>query len=511
MLLARSWSQLNPMIPISLFEAAHSSVEFVSRAISALRIEKRAFIDGQYCDTELSIEGKCSPVDGQAIPGVASCDAAMVGRAVAAARRSYDLGVWRRCDRRSILLRLADSMQGMRGELALLDCLETGRALQNYYYDSIPKAIDALRWFAENYVRLRDESLSAPSEVVARIVRQPIGVAGLITPWNDPLVPVMWKLGAALMMGNSVVLKPSEYSSLSVLRVAQLAVEAGVPAGVLNVVPGLGAIAGAALAQHPDVDVIGFTGSSETAGQILQFSGRTNLKRVEAECGGKSAFLVTGRCQRLREAAECLAENLFYNQGQICSAPSRLIIERSVRSQFLPLLVSAAGGYLPGHAFDVSCRIGSLVSRRQRERVQSYLDEGARTATQLTAFSAPLNPLAVAPVIFDEVDPGSRLAQEEIFGPVLAVLTADTFEQAIVLANGTRFGLAAGVWTDCEDEAARAIEELRAGIVHINCYGEDTMEAPFGGMKASGFGKDKSLLAFDGYSLLKTTWQRSLP
>ena len=510
-MLARVWNRFSPMIPISLFEASSSSVELVSRAISELRIETRAFIAGQYCESELTIAGKSSPVDGRAIPGVSACDSAMVDRAVTAARKSFESGVWRRCDRRSVLLNLADRMQDVRGELALLDCLETGRALQNYYYDSVPKAIDALRWFALNYSRLEDQSLPAPPGVVARILRQPIGVAGLITPWNDPLVPVMWKLGAALMMGNSVVLKPSEYSSLSVLRVAQLAAEAGVPDGVLNVVPGLGGIAGAALAQHPDVDVVGFTGSSETAGKILQCAGLTNLKRMEAECGGKSAFLVTGRCHHLREAASCLAENLFYNQGQICSAPSRLIIERSVRDEFLPLLITAAGKYLPGHAFDVSCRIGSLVSRRQRERVQSFIDEGIRVSELLTEFPAPLNPLAVAPVIFDRVDPGCRLAQEEIFGPVLAVLTAKNLEEGLRLANGTRFGLAAGVWTDCEDEARFAAENLHAGIVHINSYGEDTMDAPFGGVKASGFGKDKSLLAFDSYSILKTMWHRDLP
>lgn len=414
-------------------------------------------------------------------------------------------------DRRLMLNRLADAMQAARGELALLDCLETGRALRNYYFDSIPKSIDALRWFANNHHRLQDLPISSPDDSHAKIVHEPVGVVGLITPWNDPLVPAMWKLGASLMMGNSVVIKPSENSTLSLLHVARLAQTVGIPAGVFNVVPGTGAVAGAALASHPDVDVIGFTGSSETAGRVLQYAGQTNLKRVEAECGGKSALIVTKQCSRLPQAAQCIAQNIFYNQGQICSAPSRLIVERSVHDALIPLVVNAAADFQPGHAFDINSNVGSLVSSAQRARVQSFLDEGDRSAIRLTHFPEPANPLAVAPTVFDHVDPHSRLAQEEIFGPVLSVVVAEDFQHAIQLANATRFGLAAGIWTDCDHEADVANGELQAGIVHINSWGEDTMEAPFGGIKASGFGKDKSMLAFESYCFRKTIWKKILP
>jgi len=499
------------MIPISLFEPHTSSINAVEQAISELTVEKRAFIDDQLVDTRQTLERKYSPVDGRSLSGIAACDAADVHTAVLAARRSFADGVWRRMDRSAALNRLADKMQANRGELALLDCLETGRALQNYYFDSIPKAIDALKWFANNYERLRDIPIAAPLNVEAQIVHEPVGVVGLITPWNDPLVPAMWKLGASLMMGNSVVIKPSENSSLSLIQVALLAQQAGIPPGVLNVVPGIGAITGAALAKHPDVDVIGFTGSSETARKILQYAGQSNLKRVEAECGGKSAMIVTRNCGKLKEAAACIARNMFYNQGQICSAPSRLIVERSVHEKLMPFVIDAAARFQPGHAFDIHSAVGSLVSQSQRARVQRFLDFGNSSAKRLTHFPDPANPLAVAPTIFDDVDPCSELAQEEIFGPVLSVIVADNLQHAILLANATRFGLAAGIWTDCQREATTAAAELLAGIVHINSWGEDTMEAPFGGVKASGFGKDKSMLAFESYSYRKTLWKNVTP
>lgn len=498
------------MIPISLFDPATSSVAAVEHAVSRLTVEKNAFIDGHFVSTRQTLENKFSPVDGGHIPGIASCGPDEIHTAVVAARRSFADGCWRRMDRSAVLNSLADQMQKAHGELALLDCLETGRALQNYYCDSIPKSIDALRWFAGNYHRLQNLPITTPENATAYIVHEPAGVVGLITPWNDPLVPAMWKLGASLMMGNSIVIKPSENSSLSLLRVAALAQHVGIPPGVFNVVPGTGAIAGAALAQHPDVDVIGFTGSSETARKILQYAGLTNLKRVEAECGGKSALIVTQNCSRLQEAADCIAQNIFYNQGQICSAPSRLIVERSVHKKLVPLVIEAAARFQPGHAFNINSRVGSLVSDVQRARVQTFLDEGDRTASRITRFPQPANPRAVPPTIYDNVDPRCRLAQDEIFGPVLCVIIADNFHNAIQIANSTRFGLAAGIWTDCQKEADAAAAELQAGIVHINSWGEDTMEAPFGGIRASGFGKDKSLLAFEGYSCRKTIWKKTL-
>jgi len=344
------------------------------------------------------------------------------------------------------------------------------------------------------------------------VTREPLGVVGIITPWNDPLVVAFWKLAPALLMGNSVVLKPAEQSSFSILKVAQLAIEAGIPPGVFNVVPGYGNKAGKALALHNDVRGIFFTGSTSVGKKILQYSGRSNMKKVGLECGGKSPFIVSEKCSDIKSASKVLAKNIFYNQGQICSAPSRLIIHQGIKERFLELLVKDADEYIPDNPLNINCEVGAVISSEQKKIVQSYIRNGIKSGAKVITNTDEILPVHggeyIRPVIFDNVDPNSKIAQEEIFGPVLIVITVQDIKEAIKIANNTNYGLAASIWTNDYDEACQVSKQLESGIVHINSYGEDDNTVPFGGFKESGIGKDKSIFAFNEYSNFKTTWMK---
>jgi acyl-CoA reductase-like NAD-dependent aldehyde dehydrogenase len=488
----------------------------IHHKVNDLVIEKRAFINGSFVD---SIDGdvihKVSPVDGRDLSGLSSCTAKDIDIAVAAATRTYDSSVWRGLDpqeKKDILLKLAILMEKNREELALLDTLETGRSFKSLFLDSIPKAIQALRYFAECVDKYYDHAIPPRSSSFAAITREPLGIVGIITPWNDPLVVATWKFAPALLMGNSVVMKPAEQSSFSILRVAKLAQEAGVPDGVLNIVPGYGEIAGKALALHKDVAAIFFTGSSEIGKAILQYAGQSNMKKVGLECGGKSAFIVSRLCHSLEKAASVLAKNIFYNQGQICSAPSRAIIDKDIKDSFVALLKKESERYIPDDPFNVKTDVGYLVSKEQEIRVRQYIRMGLESgATMITPEKdETMNSGAgfVMPTILDGVSADALVAQEEIFGPVVVVIGYTNIREAISIANKSRFGLAGSIWTNDLDEAYQVSRGLRAGIVHINCYGDDDNAAPFGGVKESGLGKDKSIFAFDEYSSSKVIWSR---
>lgn len=484
--------------------------------LNGLNIEKRAFINGQFIDARgKQVIHKASPIDGSDISGIAACQQEDIDLAVAAARDAYNRRVW--CDleprhRGVALLGLADKMEMQREELAILDTFETGRCLKNYYLDSIPKAIEAIRWFAEAVDKFFDYATPMRARSFATVTKVPLGVVALITPWNDPLVVAAWKFAPALLMGNSVVIKPAEQSSLSILKVAQLAKEVGIPDGVFNVVPGYGETAGEALALHPDVDAVFFTGSSEIGKQILQYAGRSNMKKVGLECGGKSPFIITRKCRCLPEAAAVLAKNIFYNQGQICSAPSRLILEKGIKESFLPLLLSEAVKYVPGDPWDMQIEVGCVVSRKQQRRIEAFIEQGKASGARVVAFDFDTSRLPkgchVVPTIFDQVDPHSNFARQEIFGPVLSLIEVDSVIEALTIANDSHYGLAASIWTNDIDEAYHFSRRLEAGIVHINSYGDDDNAVPFGGIKESGVGKDKSIFAFEEYSTTKTVWMR---
>jgi acyl-CoA reductase-like NAD-dependent aldehyde dehydrogenase len=486
----------------------------IKSKIDKLTIEKRAFINGSFVTSvHGEVINKVSPADGRDLSGICSCLSEDISNAVLAARRSFESKIWRNKnpeEKKEILFKLADLMEKNKEELALLDTVETGRAFKNYYYDSIPKAIQALRYFTESIDKYYDYAMPPRTDSFATITREPLGVVGIITPWNDPLVVSTWKYAPALLMGNSIVIKPAEQSSFSILKVAELAKKAGIPDGVFNVVTGYGETAGKALALHPDVRGIFFTGSSEVGKKILQYSGQSNMKKVGLECGGKSPFIVSGKCSDIGKAVSVLAKNIFYNQGQICSAPSRVIVDLRVKDQFIDLLKKESEKYVPGDPFDVKSEVGCVVSKEQEDKVRNYIKKGIESGAIL--FSPPMsktmnsNACYVLPTIFDNINIDSAIAQEEIFGPVIVVIGYHDINEAVKIANNTKYGLAASIWTNDLDEAYQVSRELQAGIVHINSFGDDDNSIPFGGIKESGLGKDKSIFAFDEYSYLKVTW-----
>lgn len=482
--------------------------------LSQYHVETRAFIGGEYVQPKNNhkIE-KYSSVTGEKLPEIVACDEKDVDYAVEIALKAYQQGSWSRMEgkeRQRIMLRFADLMEKHLEEIATLDAYETGRAFQNYVYDSIPKAIEAIRYFAESIDKIYDKSASPGPDAFCVVKREALGVVGIITPWNDPMVVASWKFSPALLMGNSVVMKPAEQSSLSLIRVAALAKEAGIPDGVFNVVPGYGEIAGKALALHQDVAGIFFTGSSEVGKLLIQYAGQSNMKRVALECGGKGPYIVTPHYSDLEEAAAVLAQNMFYNQGQICSAPSRVIVHQSIQEQFLEYLRKAAEDYVPQNPYDIRNRVGCVVSREQYDRVMKYIDlarqENADVIIATSDSDLPEGACGIRPTIITKVSEDSRLIKEEIFGPVVCVQAYRTKEEAVALANDTIYGLAGAVWTNDLNEAYYFANRVKVGLMHINSYGEDDNTSPFGGFKQSGNGKDKSIYAFDEYSELKSIW-----
>ncbi|ROM15182.1 aldehyde dehydrogenase PuuC [Pseudomonas protegens] len=480
----------------------------------SLSLEGRAFIDGQYCAAASGATFEClSPVDGRFLANVASTDQADADRAVAVARQAFNSGVWSGkapAERKRILTRFAELILEHQEELALLETLDMGKPIGDSMAIDIPATANAIRWNAEAIDKLYDEVAATPHDQLGLVTREPAGVVAAIVPWNFPLIMASWKFAPALAAGNSFILKPSEKSPLTAIRIAQLALDAGIPKGVFNVLPGYGHTVGKALALHMDVDVLAFTGSTAVGKQLLVYSGESNMKRVWLEAGGKSPNVVFADAPDLRAAAEAAAAAIAFNQGEVCTAGSRLLVQRSIREQFIPLLVEALKGWKPGHALDPETRVGAVVDQRQLENVLRYIDIGKEQGGQLLAGGArtlqSTGGLYVEPTIFDGVTNAMTIAREEIFGPVLSVISFDTEEEALQIANDSIFGLAAGVWTANLSRAHRFARGLRAGSVWVNQYDGGDMTAPFGGFKQSGNGRDKSLHAFDKYTELKATW-----
>lgn len=480
----------------------------------ALKIEGRAFIDGEYTAAASGETFDClSPVDGRMLAKVASCDDADAQRAVASARRAFDSGAWARlapAKRKATMIRFAGLLKQNAEELALLETLDMGKPISDSLNIDVQGAAGALSWSGEAIDKLYDEVAATPHDQLGLVTREPVGVVAAIVPWNFPLMMACWKLGPALSTGNSVVLKPSEKSPLTAIRIAQLAVEAGIPAGVLNVLPGYGHTVGKALALHMDVDTVVFTGSTKIAKQLMVYAGESNMKRVWLEAGGKSPNIVFADAPDLQAAAAAAASAIAFNQGEVCTAGSRLLVERSIKERFLPLVVEALKGWKPGNPLDPATNVGALVDTQQMNTVLSYIEaghaDGAKLVTGGKRILQETGGTYVEPTIFDGVNNAMKIAQEEIFGPVLSVLTFDSAEEAINIANDTQYGLAAAVWTADLSKAHRTAKALRAGSVWVNQYDGGDMTAPFGGFKQSGNGRDKSLHAFDKYTELKSTW-----
>ncbi|MCU0300604.1 MAG: aldehyde dehydrogenase family protein [Candidatus Nanopelagicales bacterium] len=480
-----------------------------------LPIHTGAYIDGAFA---AAADGATMPVTdpstGAEVTRIASGGEADIDRAVRAARDVFERGDWSRAHpghRRHVLTRFAKLIERHAEDLARLDSLEAGKPITDCRTGDLPETAQTMRWFAEAIDKRFDRVAPTGVEVVARITSEPIGVVGAVLPWNFPALMFAWKVAPALAMGNSVVVKPAEQSSLSALLLASLGRDAGLPKGVLNVVPGLGERAGAALGRHPDVDMVTFTGSTEVGRHFLRYAAESNLKRVTLECGGKSPQIVLASARDLDEAAREAVRAAFWNMGENCSAGSRILVERSIHGAFVERLARATADLRVGHPSDPRTEVGPLIDPAACDRSATYVAravaDGARVVCGGTRVLEDTGGWYFAPTVLDDVPAESPAATEEIFGPVVVVIPFDTEEQAIALANATSYGLAASLWTDDVDAAHRIPRLLRAGTVSVNCYSEGDVTTPFGGWRQSGFGgRDKGLESLDQYCELKTTW-----
>ncbi|MGK5025632.1 aldehyde dehydrogenase [Janthinobacterium sp. RB2R34] len=479
-----------------------------------LAIDGRAFINGERV---WAVSGQqfdnLSPIDGRLLGQVARCDSLDVDAAVLAARAAFEDRRWAGkspAQRKRVLIRFADLVQQNAPELALLETLDMGKPIKYSQSVDVGATANCLRWYGEAIDKIYDEIAPTASNSLALITREPVGVVAAIVPWNYPMIMAAWKIAPALAAGNSVILKPSEKSPLTALRLAELGLEAGLPAGVLNVLPGYGNEAGAALALHMDIDCIGFTGSTRTGKLIVQMAGQSNLKRAWTELGGKSANIVCADCPDLDQAVATAIGSIFFNQGESCNAPSRLFVEESIRDEFLAKAKAMLPQFQPGDPLDESTVMGAIVDATQMQTVMGYIAKGKSEGAQLLgggeAARTETGGYYVQPTLFAGVDSGMTIAREEIFGPVLSVLGFTDIEDAVKQANATPYGLQAAVWTSNISKAIQTARALRAGTVHVNQYDGDDITVPFGGYKQSGNGRDKSLHALDKYTELKTTW-----
>lgn len=479
-----------------------------------LRFEGRAYVNGAYQwagsgETFPSV----SPIDGRQLVQVASCDQADADQAVAVARAAFDSGSWSQLapsERKAILIRFAALIETYGDELALLETLDMGKPIGHARAVDVPATARAIRWTAEAIDKVYGELAATPPNQIGMISREPMGVVAAIVPWNFPMIMASWKIAPALATGNSVILKPSEKSPLTAIRLAELASEAGIPAGVFNVLPGFGHTVGKALALHMDVDCLVFTGSTNVAKQLMIYAGQSNMKRVWLEAGGKSPNIVFADAPDLKKAAAEAAGAIAFNQGEVCTAGSRLLVEESIRSEFIGLICEALKAWRPGHPLDPATTCGAIVDQAQLDRIIEYIaigqSEGATLVEGGKRVLEESGGLFIEPTVFAGVNNQMRIASEEIFGPVLSVIGFRTAEEAIAIANDSIYGLAAAVWSSNINTAHKVAKALRAGSVWINHYDGGDMTAPFGGFKQSGNGRDKSLHAFDKYTELKATW-----
>ncbi len=494
--------------------ATAASISPAAKLAKSLHLPTNAIIGGRSVPAASGATfATINPATGEELAQVARCGEEDVNRAVAAARGAF-YGPWSRLtpgERKKVMLRFATLVEAHATELATIETLEGGKPIDDTANIDLVETIDTIRWHAEAIDKVNDQLSPSGPGVVSMIVREPVGVVGVVLPWNFPLLMAAWKLGPILATGNTCVLKPAEQTSITTIRLAELATEAGIPDGVINVVPGFGPEVGEPLGRHPHVDTVAFTGSTETGRRFLTYSAESNLKRVLLECGGKNPFVVMSDADDLDSIAEHAATSIYWNGGQNCSSNSRLIVHSSRKAELLDLLLEKSREWTVGDPLDPNTRIGAMIEPAHLNKVLDNINsghvEGADCVLGGNQILQGSGGYFVEPTVFDNVSPHMRLATEEIFGPVLSVITFDQPEEGIQIANDTAYGLAASVFTSDLRTAHLAARAIRAGTVTVNTYGEGDVATPFGGFGLSGFGgRDKSLHAHDQYTELKTIW-----
>lgn len=482
---------------------------------AALRAETGLVIDGQLVPAASgATHPVINPATGALVADAACGSGVDVDRAVAGATAAWQDGRWRYLpprERMAVFRRWADLVEAHAEELALLETLSMGKPIGDAMAIDLPEVVVTIRYFGEAIDKVAGLSTVSPHDAVHTVSREPLGVIGAISPWNYPLLMAVWKIAPALAAGNCVVLKPSELAPLSSIRLAGLFLEAGGPAGVFNVVSGTGAEAGQALALHPDVAKISFTGSTAVGKQLLVYAGQSNMKRVALETGGKSPQLFMPDLPDFDRAVECAVRGIFDNAGQVCNAGSRLLVHAAIRDEFVAAFArKAAELYAPGDPLDPATTLGPLVSRAHQAKVLGWIETGIAEGAGLeiggTADPARPDGAYVLPTLFGRVAPAMAVGREEIFGPVASLLTFQSEDEAVRLANDSPYGLAASVWTGDLSTAHRMIKALEAGVVWVNCFGDGDMTQPFGGFKQSGNSRDKSLESLAGYMQSKSAW-----
>jgi len=482
-------------------------------AASKVKIDPgKLLIDGQWVDGAKTFE-TVNPATGEVLTQVAEASAQHVETAVHAARRAFEdrSGAWRKMsasERGRLIWKLADLVEKNLDELAELETLDNGKPIFESRYVDIPMVIDVLRYYAGWATKIHGETVNTFENSFTYTLREPVGVVGLIVPWNFPLLIASWKLGPALACGNTIVLKPAEQTPLTALRFGQLAMEAGIPAGVLNIVTG-GPEVGKAIVRHPGIDKVAFTGSTSVGKEIMR-GAADSLKRITLELGGKSPNIVFADSD-LDSAVKGAITGIFYGKGECCNAGSRLFIENKVKDEFLDKLIARAKKMQPADPLDPKTRLGAIVSREQMQSVLGYIETGKKEGAQIVAGGNRAmvggdQGFFIEPTIFTGVKNEMKIAQEEIFGPVLATLGFDDLEEVVDLANRNPYGLAAAVWTRDINKANQVSRRLRAGLVWINTYGLMDAAMPFGGYKSSGFGRELGMHAIEHYTELKSVW-----
>ena len=476
--------------------------------------EQNLLIDGKWIRPKSETFANCiSPIDGKKITSISHGDKKDVDDAVLSARNAFENGPWPNMspnERKKILFKIAELIEKNSLELAVLGVKDNGTEINMAIRAEPGSASGTFRYYAEALDKVYGEISSSPKDFLGLIHREPIGVIGAIIPWNFPLMIGAWKIAPALASGNTIVLKPSEIASLSLLKLADICLEAGLPPGVLNVITGEGQIAGQALARHMDVDVITFTGSGNTGKQLLEYSAQSNMKRVYQELGGKSPNIIFDDTENLEEAAKVSALGVFRNSGEVCVAGSRLLVQKSIHDEFLSKIIDFTKKLKVGNPLDLENDIGAISSERQLlsdiEFVQNAEKEGGKIQIGGERINLDSGGYYMQPTIISNVNRKMSVFQNEVFGPLLTVTTFEDDDEAIKLANSTSYGLASGIWTSNLSRAHKLIRKIKAGTVYVNTYGGADNTLPLAGVKQSGNGADKSLHAFDKFTDLKSVW-----